>query len=231
MFQKVPKQYDFLNKLLTWGLDKRWRARTMKECLAARPAKVLDLCTGTGDMALLLTKMSDYPVQVTAADFSPEMLKVAQTKLADRLGKDIELSLQNAADMTFKDGTFDAVTVSFAFRNLTFRNRNTRKHISEILRVLKPGGVCLILESSQPKNTILRFFYHRYIQLFAKPAGTLISRYPPAYHYLANSMINFFNPDEVSTLLTGAGFESVRTIRFLGGIIALYMAKKMPDKG
>lgn len=226
MFQKVPKHYDFLNKLLTMGLDKRWRVRTVKECLSSKPSKVMDLCTGTGDMALLLTKMSDYPVKVIAVDFSEEMLKIAQTKLAGRLGKGIELSCQNAADLKFKDRTFDAVTLSFAFRNLTFRNPNTRKHISEILRVLKPGGICLILESSQPKNVILRFFYHQYIQFFAKPVGILISKYPTAYHYLTNSMIKFFNPNEVSTLLTVEGFKSVKTIRFLGGIIALYIAKK-----
>ena len=226
MFQKVSKHYDLLNKLLTWGLDKRWRTRTVKECLSSRPSTILDLCTGTGDMALLLAKTSEYPVKIKAVDFSDEMLKIARIKLADRLGKDIELLRQNAADLELKDETFDAVTVSFAFRNMTFKNPNVKKHISEILRVLKPGGLCFILESSQPENPIFRFFYHRYIRLFAKPLGTLISKNPSAYYYLANSMINHINSEELTALLISEGFNNVRTIRFLSGITVLHIASK-----
>jgi len=226
IFQKIPARYDRLNRLMTWGLDKKWRERTVKECLSLKPKAILDLCTGTGDMALLLAEKSDYPVKITAVDFSNEMLKIARIKLSDRLGKDIELYCQNAANLKFKDETFDAVTVSFGFRNLTFRNPNASKHIGEILRVLKPGGICLIVESSQPENAIIRFFYHLYIRFIVKSFGTIISKYPPAYRYLANSMINYFSPDEMSALLIREGFKSVKPIRFLGGATALYIARK-----
>jgi demethylmenaquinone methyltransferase/2-methoxy-6-polyprenyl-1,4-benzoquinol methylase len=225
MFNEVPERYDLLNRLLTFGIDQGWRRRASAACLAEEPTHIMDLCTGTGDLALLLASKADQNTRVTAVDFAEPMLDVARRKaeargVADRL----ELRLADAAELPFPDGKLDAVGIAFAFRNLTYKNPGRDRYLAEVARVLKPGGRMVIAETSQPTNVLWRGLFHLYLRAFVAPVGGLLSGHRPAYRYLARSAENYFRPDDVCGMLTGAGFESATYRPLLGGIAALHIA-------
>ena len=225
MFSGVPRRYDFINRLFTWGLDERWRAAAAKECLGSGAARVLDLCTGTGDLAVRLAAGAGGRSAVFGADFSIAMLEVARRK-TEREGARVLFAACDAAELPYRDGSFGVIGIAFAFRNLTYRNPGRDRYLSEILRVLAPGGTFVIVESSQPHSRVFRALVHLYMKVAVSFMGGLISGQRGAYRYLAHSSVNFYGPDELAALLRGAGFSRVEYRSFLGGVSALHICHK-----
>lgn len=226
IFTSVPPSYDLINRIFTLRLDEKWREKAAHECLAGNPEKILDLCTGTGDLAIRLAKMSREGNEITAYDYSRPMLELAHDK-AKKAGKETIRFIQgDAADMPFEDGYFDSIGIAFAFRNLTFRNHDTPRFLKEIHRILKPGGRFVIIESSQPEKAWLRGLFRFYTRFFVFPVGSLISGNKGAYRYLSYSVIHYYHPEELSELLKNYGFSEVRFKRLFGGISALHVAVK-----
>ena len=226
IFTAVPPSYDIINRIFTLTLDERWRKRAAKECLAGGPARVMDLCTGTGDLAIRLAGMSKGAVEITGYDYSAPMLEIARQKSAKRGQEKIVYLQGDAAAMPFPDGHFDSIGIAFAFRNLTFQNFDTPKFLAEINRELKPGGRFVIIESSQPQWGWLRALFRVYTRLFVYRMGGLISGNKPAYKYLSYSVIHYYYPEEICDLLKQYGFTDVAFRRLSGGVAALHVAVK-----
>ncbi len=226
MFNQVPKRYDLINRLFTLRLDQHWRALAARLCLQAPTDRVLDLCSGTGDFAITLARLAGSQTSITAVDFSPEMLTLAKHK-AKKSGLAEHLTIQqaDAAALPFSDGYFDVVGISFAFRNLTYKNPLRNKYLPEILRVIKPGGKCVIVESSQPRSRLLRMLYHAYLKIIVTNLGRL-SANPGAYRYLAESASRYYTAEELRKLLLKTGFRTIDHIPLLGGIAAIHVAVK-----
>ncbi len=226
MFMKVPPSYDFLNRLLTFRLDELWRKKAGAECLKNNPQKVLDLCCGTGDLALRLRKMAPSNTQIIALDYSEPMLKVAKKKAERKKLLNIDFHHGDVADMPFSDKYFDSIGIAFAFRNLSFHNPDLDKFIGEILRVLKPGGLFVIIETSQPENFLIRKLFHLYLRWITAPVGGTFSGYYGAYKYLAHSARNYYSNKELTEILLSKGFSKVNYKSLFAGISCLYMATK-----
>lgn len=225
MFNKVPGSYDFLNRLLTFRLDEHWRNKAVKKILQEEPAGVMDMGTGTGDMAVRIAR-KNKKINVTGYDFSSAMLKVAERKAARYQLRNICFVEGDAANMPFDDKTFDVVGVSFAFRNITFKNPNTSLYLKEILRVLKPGGKLIIVESSQPEFSFIRAIFHFYLKYIVSAIGGRLSKARGAYHYLAYSAREFYSRDQLTALLSDYGFVSVEHSPMLFGAAAVSTAVK-----
>ena len=227
MFTDIPYRYDLINHIITWGLDKQWRWRAARECLASQPEKVLDLCCGTGDLAINIARLAEDGVEVIGLDYSQPMLEIAAQK-AEPLAKKGKISFTHgdAASIPFPDGYFDCVGISFAFRNLTYKNPLAKCHIAEILRVLSPGGRCTIVESSQPRVKPIRKLFHLYLIWFVFRIGYLLSGNRGAYHYLAESAARFYTSDELRELLIAAGFRKVSSRPLFFGVTSIHVAIK-----
>jgi demethylmenaquinone methyltransferase / 2-methoxy-6-polyprenyl-1,4-benzoquinol methylase len=227
MFSDVPPRYDLINGVITWNMDKLWRNLAARACLSSQPEHFLDLCCGTGDLALAVSRLSARPVEIHGLDFSQPMLERASKKAA-RLGpgNSIHFVQGEAAKLPYSDGYFDCLGISFAFRNLTYKNPLVREHLAEMARVLKPGGRCVIAESSQPESKLVRSLYHIYMRRFVSTAGRLLSGNKKAYTYLAESASRFYNPTELRHLLLGSGFRAVSYQPLLFGAAGIHVAVK-----
>jgi len=148
MFNEVPDRYDIMNRIVTLGQDERWRKKATKICLAEKPERVLDICTGTADLALRVAKMGNPNISITASDFSQPMLDVAAMKAQKLNRKNVNFVLADTANLPFEENHFNVTTIGFAFRNLTYKNKFAGQYLSEILRTLKPDGIFIIAESS-----------------------------------------------------------------------------------
>jgi demethylmenaquinone methyltransferase/2-methoxy-6-polyprenyl-1,4-benzoquinol methylase len=221
MFSDIPRNYDLINRLVTLGMDRGWKLKLAKKCLSGHKEKILDLCCGTGDLSIGLAKLASPDSQITGLDFSSEMMDVAKAR-AKKLGCKVEFVLGDAAKMPFTDAFFDCIGNSFGFRNLTYQNQNAKKHVSEILRVLKPGGRLLIAESSQPKSRLIRFFNHLYLRTYVFWIGWLVSGNKGAYKYLSESCRKYYSPLELENLLLSSGFSKVVYTPFFYGAAGLY---------
>ena len=221
MFTQVPPSYDLLNRLLTFRLDERWRKTAAEFCLAKRPKSILDLCTGTGDLALRLQQMAARDTRIAALDYSMPMLCKARLKAQKWDIEGIGFIHGDAARMPFPDDQFDAIGMAFACRNLTFRNPDRDTFLSEIIRILKPGGRLVIIETSQPQNAFIRFLFHAYLEYLTVPIGGLISGHYGAYKYLAHSAKNYYHSAELADLLRESGFSKVTHFPRLLGISTL----------
>ncbi len=226
MFAAVPARYDLLNRVLTWGFDERWRRQVAHECLDGCPGPVLDLCCGTGDLALHMVKLSEGRM-VVGLDFCEPMLEIAREKaLARGLNREVSFVNGNAASLPFPNGHFAAIGISFAFRNISYRNPLRQQYMTEIARVLARGGKCVIVETSQPRNPLLRGVYHLYLKTVVPGVGGGLSGHREAYRYLAESARRFFKPEEVSNMLIKAGFQDAQFRPLLGGVSALHVATR-----
>jgi demethylmenaquinone methyltransferase/2-methoxy-6-polyprenyl-1,4-benzoquinol methylase len=226
VFTDVPKRYDLINRLFSWRLDELWRKRATKECLANNPGKFMDLCTGTGDLAVRIASASKGQIEITGYDYSEPMLEMAKIKAQKAGAENISFIYGDAADMPFPEGYFDTIGIAFAFRNLTYKNFDTPRFLQEINRVLKPGGRFIIVESSQPSRKWLRDLFRFYTRRIVYPLGSWISRNRPAYKYLSNSVINYYTAEQVCELLKDYGFSTVTFQRLTGGIAAVHVAVK-----
>lgn len=226
MFAKIPSRYDLINTIITWNMDKRWRQKAARECLSFKPNKILDLCCGTGDLAITIAKLADYPLEVKGLDYSQPMLDIAFAKAAASGVKGIALIQANASRLPFPDAFFDCIGISFAFRNLTYKSALMKDHLSEILRVLESGGRFVIVESSQPKSKAIRSIFHFYMRQYVFRVGWLISGNRQAYRYLSESASHYYPPHELQGLLIKAGFSRVSFIPLLFGVAGIHVAIK-----
>jgi demethylmenaquinone methyltransferase/2-methoxy-6-polyprenyl-1,4-benzoquinol methylase len=227
MFTAVPPRYDIVNRIITLGLDKRWRRLASRACLEGKPQRILDIGCGTGDLTINIAGLAAYDPEITGLDYSPPMLELARSK-AEKAGviDKVRFLSGEATSIPFPDDYFDCVGISFAFRNLTYKNPLGTQYLAEVIRVLKPGGRHVIVESSQPTNGFIRFFYHLYMRVFVKPVGVLVSQNRGAYNYLTESITRFYSPGEVGELLKKSGFRSVQYRALLFGAAGIHVAEK-----
>lgn len=227
MFDAVPDRYDLLNRVLTLRLDERWRRRAARRCLEHRPSRILDLCCGTGDLALHISKQATTPLEIVGLDYSPGMLDTARKKAA-RINSTTTVSFLegDAGSMKFPDEHFDVVGIAFAFRNLTWKNPLKDAALAEVRRVLRPGGRFVIVETSQPSSRLVRIGFHMYLSTAVASLGGLISGHGGAYRYLAESARRFYNAAEVSSMLSEAGLETTDMVPLLGRAAAIHVAEK-----
>lgn len=225
MFVAVPPRYDIVNHIVTLGLDIRWRNLAARECLAQGTKTFLDLGCGTGDLALTVSRTATSDLVIIGLDYSQPMLDRAVIKV-HRRHISANFIRGDAAAMPFPDAAFDCIGISFAFRNLTYKNPNTGQYLSEVLRVLRPGGRFVIVESSQPPSAVFNWVFQRYVRWFVRPSGILVSGNPGAYRYLSESVSRFCSAPEVVKLLLDAGFSKVVFRRLFLGAAALHVAIK-----
>ena len=188
---------------------------------------MLDLCCGTGDLAIHLAQLADDNMELAGVDYSLPMLEIA-TKKAECLAGERKISFiyGDAANLPFPDGYFDCVGISFAFRNLTYKNPLAQRHLAEVLRVLSPNGRFIIVESSQPKIKIIQKLFHLYLRWFVFRLGYLLSSNRGAYYYLAESAARFYTAEELQEILGMAGFRQVFFRPLFFKAIAIHVAIK-----
>ncbi|OGO20904.1 MAG: hypothetical protein A2Z15_02535 [Chloroflexi bacterium RBG_16_50_11] len=227
MFTTVPPRYDLVNRIITLGLDKRWRKLAAQTCIELKPSCVLDVGCGTGDLTINIARLAKKDSEIIGLDYSLPMLEKAKQKAqAAEVEKQPSFIHGEASQIPFPNGHFDCAAISFAFRNLTYKNPVGQSHLAEVLRVLKPGGCYVIVESSQPENRLIRTLFHLYLRIFVKPAGIMLSGNAGAYHYLAESARRFYSPSEVRDMLLQAGFRDVRYRPLFFGAAGIHVACK-----
>ena len=226
IFTRIPDRYDLINHVITLGMDNGWRRQAALVCLRDLPARILDICCGTGDLAVTIARMAPYTPEIIGTDYSQAMLEIAAAKASSYKAQNIRFINSDVAQLPFADNHFDCIGISFAFRNLTYKNPLTPTYLNEILRVLKPGGSFVIVESSQPESPFIRFLDHLYLRLWVFPAGYLISGNKGAYRYLAGSALNFYSPKEMQGFLLKSGFKQVTAKSLFFGAAAIYSAVK-----
>jgi len=227
MFMAVPPRYDLVNHIITVGLDTRWRSRAARICLEKKPLRILDLGCGTGDLTIILARLAGENVNIVGLDYSPPMLALARRKaIKAGVGHRVSFIHGEATQLPFPDGQFDCVGISFAFRNLTYKNPSRLPHLAEVKRILKPGGRYIIVESSQPENPLIRTLFHLYLRALVMPAGTVLSGNRAAYRYLSESAARFYSPGEIREMLLTAGFGDVSYRPLLFGAAGIHVAMK-----
>ena len=222
MFGRVAHRYDFLNHLLSFNLDRHWRARTVRELRAAleRPGvRVLDLCCGTADLLLALEAAARMPV--LGIDFCHPMLVAARDKVESHRAM-ATLVEADALALPLAEGSLDVVATAFGFRNLA----NYEKGLRELVRVLKPGGVAAILEFSQPPSAVFAALYRFYSRRVLPAIGGAVSGERRAYEYLPESVRRFPSAERLAAMMREAGFTEVRFERMTGGIVALHIGTR-----
>jgi demethylmenaquinone methyltransferase/2-methoxy-6-polyprenyl-1,4-benzoquinol methylase len=223
MFGRVAARYDLLNHLLSFNLDKRWRARTVERVsdVLMRPgARAVDLCCGTGDVLLSLAGKGG-PAAVYGSDFCHPMLIEAQRKIAHR-GARSPLFEADALALPLASDSLDLITIAFGFRNLA----NYRRGLQELVRALKPGGVLAILEFSQPTNRPFAALYGFFSAHILPRIGGMISGSRDAYSYLPESIQKFPGAEDLATQMRAAGFSQVEFERLTFGAVALHIGRK-----
>lgn len=220
MFNDIAHRYDFLNHFLSLGIDIRWRIQVRKFLKPYHPNEILDVATGTGDLAIELTKLN--PQRIVGVDIALEMLAIGKEKIKKRNIKQIDLQQGDSEDMAFKTNTFDAVTVAFGVRNFENLNRG----LSEMCRVMKTGGHVAILEFSKPKSFPFKQVYNTYFKYILPGFGRLVSKHNNAYTYLPESVDSFEEDTAFLEKMANAGFKSVKQKRLTFGIATLYTGTK-----
>ena len=221
MFNNIALEYDFLNQLLSMGIHKGWRKKSVTYLKEVKPKLILDIATGTGDFAIEAMKLN--PDKVVGVDISEGMLKVGVEKV-NKLGlqNKIELKLGDSENLPFENNAFDAITVGFGVRNF----ENLEKGINDIYRVLRTGGMVAILEFSKPRKFPVKQVYHFYFRYITPAIGKLFSKDSSAYTYLPESVNAFPDGEDFLAILRKAGFKDAKAIPVTFGIASIYIAKK-----
>jgi demethylmenaquinone methyltransferase/2-methoxy-6-polyprenyl-1,4-benzoquinol methylase len=221
MFNNISHRYDFLNHFLSLGIDKLWRKKAVRLLKKNKPKHMLDIATGTGDFAIECLKLN--PDKVIGLDISSGMLEKGREKMVKRkVEHKVEMLLGDSENIPFEDNSFDAITVGFGVRNF----EQLEKGLSEMIRVLKPGGRVAILEFSKPKNFPIKQlfgFYSRYLIPFF---GKIISKDKSAYTYLQESVEAFPEGQNFMDILTAVGHKNVKAHLVSGGIATIYIGEK-----
>lgn len=222
MFDAIAPSYDLLNRLISLGLDRGWRAETVRRVRAEYPAEVLDLAAGTGDLSIDLAKALPQAT-VVAADISQEMLRRAQVKARkEELQEDILFVECDALEMPFRDDCFDVVTCAFGIRNFV----DIPAALSQIHRVLRPGGMVAILELCEPRKEGLHALYRYHAFRIIPMLGRLIGRHEQAYRYLPQSIRHVPQREQMCAILRKQGWERVCYKTLFPDVCALYVAYK-----
>ncbi|MDR2223263.1 MAG: bifunctional demethylmenaquinone methyltransferase/2-methoxy-6-polyprenyl-1,4-benzoquinol methylase UbiE [Flavobacteriaceae bacterium] len=221
MFDTISGNYDNLNRMISLGTDQGWRKKVLKMVSATNPTNILDIATGTGDLAILLSKSNAQ--KITGLDLSAGMLEVGKQKVkALHLDQKIEMIQGDSENLPFGDNTFDAITVGFGIRNF----ENLEKGLTEILRVLKPNGIFVILETSVPRKFPFKQGYFFYTQNIMPFMGKMFSKDQKAYKYLSDSAKNFPFGEELNNILRKVGFKDVKHKPQTMGIATIYSSSK-----
>lgn len=223
MFDNIAPNYDRLNHILSLNIDRIWRRRVMRIVRRSKARRIMDLATGTGDLAIAMAKRVDR-TQILGIDLSEEMLAVARAKIQKQgLEERIMLEKGDAENLTMvADGSLDAVTVAFGVRNF----ENMERGLSEIYRTLRAGGKLVVLEFSMPKNRLIRWIYSQYAHRLLPRIGAVISKDKRAYTYLPDSVEEFPTPERFAEIVRSVGFSSVRLRSQSFGIAYIYDATK-----
>ncbi|MBC7523751.1 MAG: bifunctional demethylmenaquinone methyltransferase/2-methoxy-6-polyprenyl-1,4-benzoquinol methylase UbiE [Flavobacterium sp.] len=221
MFDTISGNYDGLNRIISFGIDVQWRKKVLKLVQAKNPENILDIATGTGDLAILMTKTNAK--KIVGLDISAGMLDVGIKKIRDKkLDNIIEMVIGDSENMPYPDNHFDAITVSFGIRNF----ENLEKGLSEILRVLKPQGIFVILETSNPVKTPYKQGYAFYTKYILPAVGKIFSKDNVAYGYLSESASFFPFGEVLNNILRKVGFIDVVDMPQTFGVATIYSASK-----
>lgn len=221
MFDNISGKYDFLNHLLSMGIDKGWRRKSIRILADYHPKSILDIATGTGDFAIAAMKLK--PQKVVGLDLSNGMLEVGRKKIEKKgLSGSIEMIQGDSENLPFEDNSFEACTVGFGVRNF----ENLDKGLSEIHRVLKPGAAFVVLEFSKPKRFPVKQSFKFYSKYIMPKVGRSISKDKAAYSYLPESVEAFPEGKDFEDRLTKAGFSVIRSKLVSGGIATIYLSEK-----
>ena len=221
MFNDIAGSYDFLNHFLSAGIDRRWRRKAIKLLGESRPQHILDIATGTADLAI--QAISINPEKVTGVDIAEKMLEIGREKVKKRgLENKVELQQADACALPFEDNSFDAITVAFGVRN--FENLN--KGLEEMNRVLKQGGMAVIFEFSNPKAFPMKQFYNLYFRAVLPVVGKLVSRHNSAYTYLPDTVKAFPDGSKFVNIMENAGYQNVERLDLTFGVASIYSGIK-----
>lgn len=222
MFGNIAPRYDFLNRLLSFGIDRRWRKKAVRLLKFREGARILDVATGTGDVALEIAKSTPDSVRITGADFCREMVELGEAKVASSpYAARIDFRVAPCEDLPFPDNTFDSITIAFGIRNVVDRKLG----LAEMWRVLRPGGRLIVLEFSTPRSLLFRQIYYFYFRRLLPVIGGLFSRYN-AYKYLPDSVLEFPSHEEFSRMMADAGFKNIHIHEMTLGIASIYAGEK-----
>jgi len=221
MFDNISGNYDGLNRVITFGIDVKWRKKVLKLVSDKNPQTILDIATGTGDLAILMSETK--APKIIGADISEGMMEVGRKKIADKnLQSRVTLQYGDSENLPFEDNTFDAITVAFGIRNF----ENLEKGFAEILRVLKPGGIFVILETSVPTKFPFKQGYAFHMKVILPLVGRLFSKEGRAYSYLAESASVFPFGEKLNNILRKIGFIEVKHLPQTMGVATIYTASK-----
>ena len=221
MFDSISFEYDKLNRLISAGNDVKWRKTIYKIAERLNPIDILDIATGTADIALELSKIEGS--KITGLDISEKMLDVGRQKVAERnLENKVSLVSGDAENLNFSKSTFDLISIGFGVRNF----QNLEKGLLESFRVLREGGTLIILETSVPQNRLVKLFYLLFSRTFIPLVGSLFSKDKKAYKYLQKSAEEFPSGENFSQILKSCGFKNVQIMPLMLGASSIYIAKK-----
>lgn len=221
MFNDISAKYDLANTTLSFGIHHYWRKKLVQLLKPYQPKMILDLATGTADLAIALNSLN--PHKIIAADFAENMLQIAQNKIQQRCQNSvIEIKKEDGENLSFNDNTFDAITISFGIRNF----ENYSKGLSEMYRTLKPNGVLMILEFTTPKNRLVKLVYNFYFRWVLPAIAWLITKNKKAYDYLPSSVNVFPQYEEWCNIVLDHQFKTCKYIPLTGGIATIYIATK-----
>lgn len=221
MFDNISEDYDGLNRVISLGIDVSWRKKVVKLVGEKNPQQILDIATGTGDLALMMSQLN--PEKIVGLDISEGMLQVGRQKVAKaKLTDKIEMIVGDSENIPFPDNTFDAITVSFGVRNF----ENLDKGLTEILRVLKPEGKFVVLETSNPTKFPFKQGYKLYTNFILPIIGKLFSKDKVAYSYLSESANSFPFGEAFNNILQKNGFKNAKNIPVTFGVASIYTALK-----
>ena len=224
MFDGISPQYDLMNRIISGGIDIKWRKNVVSMLIEKQPEKILDVATGTGDLAIAL--LQTKATEIIGIDISEGMLDIGKQKVRNnQWDQKIKMQIGDSENIDYPDDYFDAATVAFGLRNF----ENLDKGLSEILRVLRPGGDLIILETAVPNNYLLRQFYHLYTQFIMPVIGNLFSKDKSAYQYLSDSAAAFPFGKAFNNILAKNGFIEIEDIPQTLGVASIYRAQK-PEK-
>lgn len=225
MFGAIAPRYDLLNRVLSFGVDRRWRKKAVQKVKFSPQGKILDIATGTGDLALATARSTPSSVAITGIDFCPEMIELARPKVEkEGMSSRIDFAVAPCEAIPYPDHTFDSVTIAFGIRNVVDRMLG----LKEMHRVLKPGGRVVILEFSTPRSMLFREIYRFYFHRLLPRIAGLFSRFD-AYKYLPESVSEFPDQQEFAKMMTEAGFVTVSHQDLTFGIATIYLGEKSPE--
>ncbi|RXJ46077.1 bifunctional demethylmenaquinone methyltransferase/2-methoxy-6-polyprenyl-1,4-benzoquinol methylase UbiE [Gelidibacter gilvus] len=221
MFDTISKEYDGLNRVISFGIDVKWRKKVVAIIAKTQPKRILDIATGTGDLAINLAETDAE--EIIGLDISDGMLEVGRKKITDKkLDNKIKMTLGDSENLPFEDNSFDAITVAFGVRNF----EDLEKGLSEILRVLKPNGTFVILETSVPIKTPFKQGYKFYSKYILPTIGKVFSKDRVAYSYLSESASVFPYGEALNNILRQIGFTNVKDLPQTFGVATIYTATK-----